>query len=342
MPQGMADIIDHVASLIDVRDRDDLEFTLACVMFELVEASALALWRAHRGYAGPTFELRACLVSDARLAPFPQSRQDEFVGLEALSGEARLAFERRQFSRTIDRRRSVARYAAPVTRDIDVVGLIEIVTTPPLAASRERLISGLIRIYRSHLGILDNNDVDDLTGLSNRRPFNDAFRRLAPLPGALAIARGRPLQTELAVVDVDFFKRVNDTFGHTYGDEVLVLLARLLRENFRETDRVFRFGGEEFVVLLSEADPAGAESALERFRQEVERFVFPQVGQVTVSLGVTSVLDGETGADAFGRADEALYQAKRSGRNRLMRYENLVAEGKIAPRPQRIASIEMF
>ena len=118
---------------------------------------------------------------------------------------------------------------------------------------------GLLKIYRSHLGILENTDTDELTGLSNRRPFDEAFRRLAnsPPPKSRAHTRrnGAPIRrrrgAELAVVDIDFFKRINDSFGHPYGDEVLVLLARIMRNCFRDSDRMFRFGGEEFVIILA-------------------------------------------------------------------------------------------
>ena len=147
---------------------------------------------------------------------------------------------------------------------------------------------------------------------------------------------------ELAVVDIDFFKRINDHFGHPYGDEVLVLLARIMRSSFRETDRVYRFGGEEFVVLMPNTDQERANVTLERFRRAVETFNFPQVGQVTVSIGVTSIRTSDTGSAAFGRADEALYVAKHDRRNKLCRFETLASENSCAPHGQAAQEIELF
>jgi diguanylate cyclase (GGDEF)-like protein len=144
------------------------------------------------------------------------------------------------------------------------------------------------------------------------------------------------------VVDIDHFKRVNDTFGHVYGDEVLVLVAGILKRGFRDQDRVFRFGGEEFAVLLADVTPGQAERALERFRACVEEARFPQVGRVTVSIGVTTIVPDETGLEAFGRADEALYMAKNDGRNRLRRYETLIAQGRIFKKPKHVEKIELF
>ncbi len=121
-----------------------------------------------------------------------------------------------------------------------------------------------------------------------------------------------------------------------------MLLARLMRSSFREPDRLYRFGGEEFVVLLQGLDPARADRALERYREAVEAYDFPQVGHVTVSIGVTSVREGDTGSCAFGRADQALYAAKHNGRNQLQRYETLVSASALDDKPDVAQEIELF
>ena len=248
--------------------------------------------------------------------------------------------------RALDTRRDAAaiaqegrtgEHAFPLLDGDDPVGLVEIRRTPPLSAAAISVVAGLLRIYRSHLGILDQNQTDELTGLSNRKPFEDAFRRLSQVADPPRGVRG-----ELAIVDIDHFKRVNDCFGHVYGDEVLVLIAAILKRSFREGDRVFRFGGEEFAVLLAGVGPADAGRALERFRAEVAAYAFPQVGRATVSLGVTSIRANETGLEAFGRADEALYVAKRTGRNRCLRYETLLAAGAVAGARRDSDAIELF
>ena len=336
----MMDLIESVATLIDVRDRDDLEITLASVMFELVSASELILWRVQDARGAPQFTERLYLSA----LRAPRAAAPSGQPLEEMSAELRAAYETRQYFYRGYGGEGCSRHVFPVLDGTDVVCLIEIERSPHLSKDQERLVLGLMRIYRSHLGILENNDTDELTGLSNRRPFDESFRRLAngvagkpPRSGEAASA-----QAELAVVDIDFFKRINDSFGHPYGDEVLVLLARLMRGSFRDIDRIFRFGGEEFVVVLPGLDRKAAETALERFRVAVETFAFPQVGHVTVSIGVTTIRGGETGSDAFGRADEALYYAKRLGRNQLRRYETLVAEGSVDAKDRVSQDIEMF
>lgn len=327
----MNDFVESVAALVGVRDRDDLEGTLASVMSELVGAAALTVWRRMPRGGRDLFHARLRLGADADL-PSPKPARAEQLG-----PVARLALEsRRQASRRDED--NVGRHAFPVMDGDEPVGVVEIRRAPPLSVADEKLVEGLIRIYRSHLGVLDQTHTDELTGLDNRKPFEEAFRRLSRSDRA---APKRP-RGEVAIVDIDHFKRVNDTFGHVYGDEVLVLVSAMLKRSFRERDRVFRFGGEEFAILLADLTPQQAERALERFRDSVESARFPQVGRVTVSIGVTTIVAHETGLEAFGRADEALYMAKNDGRNRLLRYETLLAEGRIFKKPKHVEKIELF
>ena len=348
----MLDLIESVAALIDVRDRDDLEVTLAGVMFELVGATRLIVWRVRRRVEENFLHERIRLSANG-LSSAP-SRQP--IGLadgpiSEMRQELRAAFTAGCYACGPREANGRRRHVFPVLDTANVIGLIEIESSARLDDQRERLIHGLLRIYRSHLGVLESTDTDELTGLYNRRPFDETFRRVAGAKasalesrGARTVERSRPwqVQAELAVVDIDFFKRVNDRFGHPYGDEVLVLLARLMRRAFADNDQLYRFGGEEFVLLLPGLDTSGAYEALERFRISVENAVIPQVGHITVSIGVTTVNEGDTGSDAFGRADEALYFAKRSGRNQVQRYETLMAAGSLARKERSSAEIELF
>jgi len=342
------DIIDSVAALIDVRDKDDLEVTLARVMFDFVGASRLVVWRVnlHEGEVALQERIRlsetgstSCLDEALANAPLRQASVDLQTSFHTHSD--------------VSRRRAdgAMRYVYPVLDSASVVGLLEIERPIGLDDDRDRLVRGLIRIYRSHLGVLDDTDTDELTGLSNRKPFEEAFRRVVTAKvrqksttglGVERCSKESGPRAEIAVIDIDFFKRVNDRFGHAYGDEVLVLLAQLMRSTFRESDSLYRFGGEEFVVLLRGADPAGADKALERYRKAVEAYYFPQVGRVTVSIGVTSVCEGDAGSCAFGRADQALYVAKGNGRNQVQRYESLASDGALGDKPDAAQEIELF
>jgi diguanylate cyclase (GGDEF)-like protein len=152
---------------------------------------------------------------------------------------------------------------------------------------------------------------DGLTGLANHRHFQEV------LANELARSKrgGQPLT--LAMLDLDHFKSVNDTFGHPKGDEVLVALARIMEGEVRSIDTVARYGGEEFALVLVQTDPAGALEATERIRARVAETKFPVDRQVTVSIGLAGYpADAETKDLLIAKADRALYSAKRE-RNKV-------------------------
>lgn len=155
---------------------------------------------------------------------------------------------------------------------------------------------------------------DGLTNLYNRRHFEMTFER--------EFNRSRRYKSDLclAVIDIDLFKTFNDTYGHSCGDYVLKELAYLLVQNFRQTDMIFRYGGEEFVILLTETPLENAVIPLERLRKAVEENRFRYKGQdlkVTISGGISSNKDIENSWDIFDKADKALYNAKENGRNQI-------------------------
>jgi len=213
---------------------------------------------------------------------------------------------------------------------------LEIVRDAPFPAATIHMVAGIVGVYRNFQNLLDYSERDSLTGLFNRKTFEDQLARMlqcplepeAPLPG-MAERRCSDGEKEgwLAVVDVDHFKMVNDTFGHLYGDEVLILIANQLQASFRAQDRVFRFGGEEFVVLLRSTTLEHAHRIIDRFRSNVGAYQFPQVGRVTVSVGFVSINPYDSPVVTLGHADQALYFAKANGRNRACHYDELVANG---------------
>jgi diguanylate cyclase (GGDEF)-like protein len=196
-------------------------------------------------------------------------------------------------------------------------------------------IEGIVTVYANHQDLLDYSERDSLTGLLNRKTFDARFARMTAqcvvqrqtaLPGQSERRHSEQARENwLAVVDIDHFKRINDRFGHLYGDEVLILLANLLKSSFRANERIFRFGGEEFVILLRSATLENATMVFERLRKAIEQYPFPQVGQVTISLGFVSI-SGDTPVVVLGHADQALYYAKQHGRNQVQLYDRLVAE----------------
>jgi diguanylate cyclase (GGDEF)-like protein len=135
---------------------------------------------------------------------------------------------------------------------------------------------------------------------------------------------------------------VNDTFGHIYGDEVLLLLSQLMKNTFRPSDLLFRFGGEEFVVIVQTENQKISADIFERFRIAVEKYNFPQVGQITISTGATRLMaEHAIASEIVGRADQALYLAKENGRNKLFLYEDLIKNGHLK-KTIVVGDIELF
>lgn len=172
---------------------------------------------------------------------------------------------------------------------------------------------------------------DPLTGAYNRRGMDTEME--------IAIAASMRSRTPLGLLtfDLDHFKRINDGHGHEAGDAVLVQLADVVRRHTRKSDRFFRMGGEEFGLLIPNARPDCLRIVAEKLRAAIEHEVrcFDQV--LTVSVGATSLVPGETAAELLGRADTAMYQAKREGRNRVVVRDaaDACAAGSVVPAPMR-------
>jgi len=152
---------------------------------------------------------------------------------------------------------------------------------------------------------------DRLTGTWNRRRFEEA----AHAEMSLSHRRGTPVS--LLMIDIDHFKRVNDSFGHETGDAVLVGVAAAIRDQLRGSDPLARWGGEEFLVLSPTNRLEGAQQLAEKLLKTVAALQFPGLGQVTISIGVAEHLFGESLAQWIGRADRAVYAAKAAGRNQV-------------------------
>ncbi len=152
---------------------------------------------------------------------------------------------------------------------------------------------------------------DALTGVGNRRHLDET------LAAETVRAHRYPAPLSLLMLDIDHFKRVNDTWGHQAGDRVLQEVGAQLRGLLRQTDTAARLGGEEFVVLMPSTGLEGAMVIAERMRMALEHHVIDNVPPVTASFGVASLVSGESGPAMLARADSALYAAKHEGRNRV-------------------------
>ncbi|MDP3590060.1 MAG: GGDEF domain-containing protein [Methylobacter sp.] len=186
------------------------------------------------------------------------------------------------------------------------------------------LLSHLREIYRNLVILHDTKERDVLTKLPNRQSLDTRLLQVCEhYSDYQIIDKFQEKSSWIAILDIDHFKRVNDDFGHLYGDEVLLTFSQLMARCFRYNDFLFRFGGEEFVVILNLASQETAVSVFNRFREEVANYNFPTVGRVTVSVGLTHVDGISMPTTQLDHADKALYYAKDNGRNKVVLYENM-------------------
>jgi len=212
---------------------------------------------------------------------------------------------------------------APASHGLWFIECDEVVAPNDLVA-----IETLVAVYKncaSHIGL---QNTDPLTGLGNRQALSDRLNKILKKGERHQRSNDRSMPS-LCILDIDFFKRVNDDYGHLYGDEVLLLFASLMQKTFRDNDFICRYGGEEFVVLLASTGDETARVALERFRQAVADYEFPQVGNITVSSGFVQMQAGVLPSSTVDQADVALYYAKDHGRNRVESYDELLQQGHI-------------
>lgn len=210
------------------------------------------------------------------------------------------------------------------------------------------LVDGFIQVHRNFCELLMESQTDELTGLANRKTFEDSIVKIhdmaLPAPREFPSDKrcGQADQFWLAMIDVDHFKRVNDEFGHLYGDEVLILIAQLLKSCFREDDFVFRFGGEEFAAILRTPDRVNCEAMLQRLLQTVSEKEFPGVGNITVSIGAVQMTPDIFHATLLDYADQALYKSKHNGRNQVTFFEDMVSQGQASYEEIEGGDVDLF
>ena len=172
-----------------------------------------------------------------------------------------------------------------------------------------------IRQQSNNLMTFTEVRTDPLTGVSNRRALDETLESM------FAMMHRYEHPFSIVLIDIDFFKQINDEQGHLYGDRMLKAVARLLDDSVRDTDLVARYGGEEFVIVMPQTELDGATLFCERLRRRVEQQL-----PLTVSGGVSGAAEGDNPQTLLARADAALYSAKAAGRNRLFRHTGLVIQ----------------
>ncbi len=323
-------IVDSLAEITSYQDRELLERSLAITLSELFPAETFRLFRIamtdDKIKAGlVAYSHDGMIISDLNLDQIQLSEPLTTAVAEAL--ESRIVVEQS------DQHLGLTHIIYPLydKRD-EVYGVLLQVTSEP-GFHNQRLTYGLLRIYSNYLTLLDDSHRDRLTNLLNRQTLDtEITKRILAHASFSDTAHAQRRNADktrawFALVDADHFKRINDNWGHLYGDEVLILLARLLETIFRQEDLIFRYGGEEFVVVFQAPDPETAKNICERARQTIAHHSFPTVGSVTVSIGTTEISGQEGVSMVIDEADKALYFAKENGRNQVRFYTDLIAAG---------------
>jgi diguanylate cyclase (GGDEF)-like protein len=209
-----------------------------------------------------------------------------------------------------------------VTSENESLGELKFMRSRPFAEAELAFIEALVGIIfyplrnaLKYKEALARSYVDPLTGLLNRLSLDTIA------PRELKLSQRHNKALSLLVIDLDRFKEINDQYGHLAGDQALKSIADVIKDSLRETDQVFRFGGEEFVVLLNESDARCAQITAERIRKNIAETCIERENEtirLTTSVGISAITKSDDFESLFARADEAVYLAKQEGRNRVI------------------------
>ena len=358
----MATLIEHILKLTDHRDRDLLELTLSKALIDLlpiervVIAKVLSQEGVKRWLEIATLDARGGgKVVDPMHVDFStlhlvQDHKDRFQCIRSDS-RVEVAWAGEEGPRIS---------YIPLFSDSrnDDEGVIEIHSGRVLTPEQLQCLSELHRVFLNMYQLLAYSDRDALTGLLNRKSLDDTFYsavldelgegesggkksvEAAVIPGQERRHRVPP-NYWLGTVTVDNFGILSDKNGHLIAEEVLLLVARIMNNTFRTYDRIYRFGGEHFAVLMHCPDEALVLAAFERFRANMEKFNFPQVGRVTACAGFTRVSADDSPSTALERAERAVDYAQRNGRNKVFSHIELVRKGFFGDVPK-IGAVDIF
>ena len=344
----MATLTEHIIKLTNHKDRELLELTLSKALIDLLRIDRVVIAR---------------VVSEDGVKRWLDVASLDVRGGGKVVDPLRVDFETlRELADEKDRvrcleTRSLVEYAwagedgprvtfIPLFADTasDDEGVIEIHSGATLDQGQVQVINDMVHVFRNMYRLLAYSDRDALTGLLNRKSLDDTFYSAVleemdhGLESATAILEASVLPVAerrhrvppnywLGTVDVDHFGVINDKSGHLIAEEVLLLVARIMNNTFRTYDRIYRLGGEQFAVLMHCPDEALVLAAFERFRANMEKFNFPQVGRATACAGFTRVTAEDSPSNTLERAERAVDYAQRNGRNQVHSYDDLVRKG---------------
>ena len=335
-------LLESVVRLTSLRDQHSLETCLIKTLQELIPASQIMLFEISVESGKRMLKLLVDAES-AQRSRGSEAEQPSIPNCVEDDPDLMQCFTTKQQLVSTDEDGTGVRVIHPIAGANDLVGFL-IVRSGAFVEKDQEVAASFLCIYQNYLQLINDNEHDTLTGLLNRKTFDERIMAImsAHRAGHRRTSDNEVMQCCLAILDIDHFKKVNDQFGHLYGDEVLLLFAQIMSRSFRDDDQLFRYGGEEFVVVLKDVDLTTGLAVLERFRKAVEAYHFPQVGNVTASVGAVTINGQDLPTTIIGQADQALYYAKENGRNQVRAYEILLQEGILTSVVPSQGDIELF
>jgi len=325
---NIKNVLENIISLTSERDSNALELALAQTLFKLAAPESMTMYRAN---SIEGIKYVSTLIG--------KNRQSEEIPTEVLDA-LKKCLESGKTTSTKQEEKELTLFPLLSSKNEPIA---VIMIEEAQGSHAHELTIMVLKIYHNFVALMNENERDTLTGLLNRKTFdlkiNSIISSLQNQHNRRSSDSNDPCY--LAIFDIDHFKRVNDTYGHLMGDEVLLLFSRIMGKTFRDKDLLFRFGGEEFVGVFQCPSDEVMAATLNRFRKNIESHSFPQVGQVTVSCGFTKIEAFDLSSIIIDRADKSLYHAKTNGRNQVCQHEQLIASG-ILELSDNTGEIELF
>lgn len=357
----MATLIDHLIKLTDHRDRDLLELTLSKALIDLIPIQRVIVARVFseegikRWMEIATLDAKGGgkvvdpLRVDFQTLPLLQDHKDRLTTLETRQ-RVEIAWAGEEGPRIT--------YLPLFSDAMSDQGILEIHSAGALTQEQLQTLDTVQHVFRNMYHLLAYSDRDALTGLLNRKSLDDTFYSAvldelgemadvsnAALQAPVAVGSERrhrvPPNYWLGTISVDHFGLLNDKNGHLIAEEVLLLVTRIMNNTFRTYDRLYRLGGEQFAVLMHCPEEALVLAAFERFRANIEKFNFPQVGRVTVCAGFTRITADDSPSTALEHAERAVDYAQHNGHNKVFSHAELVRKGFFGDVPK-IGAVDIF
>ncbi|WP_339087470.1 GGDEF domain-containing protein [Shewanella chilikensis] len=230
----------------------------------------------------------------------------------------------------------------------DKLTKVLLVSAPLLTEQDRVLLRGFAKVYENYFHIVVESETDSLTNLLNRKAFLPQLYSSVEIACDLLQEQAQASQDAdeelklwICIFDIDYFKKINDTFGHLYGDEVLLQVSALMKQVFNPQDLMFRFGGDEFVILPAPRSRRALIELCQEFTQNLAQLQQERLGGIRISMGIVGIDPRVDPGTLLNQADNAQYFVKGNGRNQVAFYGQLLAEGKLQ-RPEIEDDIELF